>query len=206
MKEREGVTLPLRWLAPEILFQVPRRFTEMSDSWAFGIVCIEAFQPGVSPYHNLTDSELFELLQSGGMHSCPNFCPTKLYSEIISKCLSCEAGDRMTFVDLCVHLEQGLESGSIVDSITTRSRFKNRNDPRGVISQSYDEIMSNPLQQSKPWVSNNVFGEYSQYLSFSNSMRTWPKNDRQSRNPPQNLCINSNNSASLSLMRHPKIG
>eukprot|EP00041_Stephanoeca_diplocostata_P038360 m.1507843 g.1507843 ORF g.1507843 m.1507843 type:complete len:192 (-) comp25209_c0_seq134:1401-1976(-) len=88
-----------RWSAPEVLEQ--RKFSEASDVWSYGIVCVEVFQCGDTPYPGWPHNRVIvQVLQGGVVHPRPPFCPPTVYHRIIQPCLNSDASLRPRFSDL----------------------------------------------------------------------------------------------------------
>eukprot|EP00040_Diaphanoeca_grandis_P025814 m.143623 g.143623 ORF g.143623 m.143623 type:complete len:1019 (-) comp30326_c1_seq3:22-3078(-) len=102
--------LPLRWVAFEIFTaEAGAKFTEMSDVWSFGIVCIEAFQLGEVPYENYAIKYIHDLVIGGYVHPKPPLCPEWVYNEVVVRCLLPEPADRLGFEDICnIFVSKGL--------------------------------------------------------------------------------------------------
>ncbi len=68
--------LPLRWMAPESIFDA--FFTSKSDVWSFGILVGEIFNFGVQPYFGMSIDEIIIALKSKRMPQLPNKCPNEM--------------------------------------------------------------------------------------------------------------------------------
>jgi serine/threonine protein kinase len=68
--------LPLRWMAPESIFDA--FFTSKSDVWSFGILVGEIFNFGVQPYFGMSINEIIIALKSKSMPQLPNKCPNEM--------------------------------------------------------------------------------------------------------------------------------
>uniref|UniRef100_A0AAY4B6V7 receptor protein-tyrosine kinase n=1 Tax=Denticeps clupeoides TaxID=299321 RepID=A0AAY4B6V7_9TELE len=76
--------LPLKWMAPETIFQ--NLYTSLSDVWSFGILLWEIFTFGGTPYPDIPMNEQFyNALKRGYRMSRPAHAAEEIY-EIMSKC------------------------------------------------------------------------------------------------------------------------
>ena len=98
-QEAQTQKLPLRWAAPEI-FQDKTAYSIKSDVWSFGILLIEIWLKGGSPYRDENMIYVQSFVLNGGVHEKPEECPENFYCSIICKCLQFEARDRPRFGSL----------------------------------------------------------------------------------------------------------
>ena len=92
--------IPVRWTPPEC-FQSPRRFSEKSDVWSFGVVVCEIFDDGTRPYRNIgSNQEVFTRILAGYRMPCPATCPSQIYDELIACCWDVDVNERPTFKTL----------------------------------------------------------------------------------------------------------
>ncbi|XP_006782259.1 fibroblast growth factor receptor 1-A-like isoform X2 [Neolamprologus brichardi] len=75
-KKTTNGRLPVKWMAPEALFD--RIYTHQSDVWSFGVLLWEIFTLGGSPYPGVPVEELFKLLKEGHRMEKPSACPQEL--------------------------------------------------------------------------------------------------------------------------------
>ncbi len=68
----EEAPLPVKWMAPESLFD--RKVYASSDVWSFGVVLWEIFSLGGNPYPTVPVESLFEYLSSGKRMNKPEYC------------------------------------------------------------------------------------------------------------------------------------
>ena len=108
--------LPIKWLAPEVLALDKKKFTEASDVWAFGILMIEVYTDGQSPYSDKQcrhpkSRQLWDLdgvrheVKNGFVHPQPSKCPGPLYDGVVVKCLSFKVGDRPKFKAIVIKMK-----------------------------------------------------------------------------------------------------
>ncbi|KAE8614913.1 hypothetical protein XENTR_v10008347 [Xenopus tropicalis] len=75
-KKTSNGRLPVKWMAPEALFD--RVYTHQSDIWSFGVLTWEIFTLGGSPYPGIPVEELFKLLREGHRMDKPSNCTHEL--------------------------------------------------------------------------------------------------------------------------------
>ena len=101
MGPNKETLLPVRWTAPEaIMFG---QYTTASDVWAFGITLWEIFSFGITPYSELTNSEVIQAITKFHQLPCPPNCPDGIY-QLMLNCWSKMTGDRPSFDKLQKHL------------------------------------------------------------------------------------------------------
>ncbi|XP_065669121.1 platelet-derived growth factor receptor alpha isoform X4 [Hydra vulgaris] len=105
IKESSGI-LPVKWMAPESLFD--KIYSIKSDVWSFGIVLWEICTMGGSPYPGLPTEDLFEYLTAGKRMSQPVTCPDELY-EIMVQCWQERSEERPWFHEIVSQLQRIIE-------------------------------------------------------------------------------------------------
>ncbi|EDO49126.1 predicted protein [Nematostella vectensis] len=95
--------LPLKWMAPEAIFQ--NVHTTKSDVWAFGVVLWEIVTLGGSPYPGQSGKEFYKKLKNGYRMEKPDMCSPELYA-MMRSCWASSPEDRPTFTKLRNQLEQ----------------------------------------------------------------------------------------------------
>uniref|UniRef100_A0AAQ4PUZ2 Fibroblast growth factor receptor n=1 Tax=Gasterosteus aculeatus aculeatus TaxID=481459 RepID=A0AAQ4PUZ2_GASAC len=112
-KKTTNGRLPVKWMAPEALFD--RIYTNQSDVWSFGVLLWEIFTLGGSPYPGVPVEELFKLLKEGNTthlksnmdcwHAVPSHRPTfKQLVEDLDRCLAMTSNQE--YLELSVPLDQ----------------------------------------------------------------------------------------------------
>ncbi|KAI8521062.1 hypothetical protein Bbelb_008160, partial [Branchiostoma belcheri] len=94
--------LPLRWMAPESLFD--HVYSVKSDVWSYGITMWEVLTLACTPYPGLSPPAMMERLRNGFRMSKPVHCNDEVY-DIMRKCWEDDPEDRPTFIDLVRLLE-----------------------------------------------------------------------------------------------------
>uniref|UniRef100_A0A8C9U5L0 Fibroblast growth factor receptor n=1 Tax=Scleropages formosus TaxID=113540 RepID=A0A8C9U5L0_SCLFO len=108
-KKTTNGRLPVKWMAPEALFD--RVYTHQSDVWSFGVLMWEIFTLGGSPYPGIPVEELFKLLKEGHRMDKPSNCTHELYMKM-RECWHAVPSQRPTFKQLVDELDQLLLSVS----------------------------------------------------------------------------------------------
>eukprot|EP00072_Mus_musculus_P035264 XP_006503787.1 PREDICTED: fibroblast growth factor receptor 3 isoform X13 [Mus musculus] len=102
-KKTTNGRLPVKWMAPEALFD--RVYTHQSDVWSFGVLLWEIFTLGGSPYPGIPVEELFKLLKEGHRMDKPASCTHDLYM-IMRECWHAVPSQRPTFKQLVEDLDR----------------------------------------------------------------------------------------------------
>ncbi|KAL4648250.1 vascular endothelial growth factor receptor kdr-like isoform X2 [Arapaima gigas] len=100
--------LPLKWMAPEAIFD--KIYTTQSDVWSFGVLMWEIFSLGASPYPGLQiDEEFCCRLKEGTRMKAPEYASTEIYQTMLD-CWHGEPEMRPTFTDLVERLGDLLQA------------------------------------------------------------------------------------------------
>ncbi|XP_048862997.1 LOW QUALITY PROTEIN: fibroblast growth factor receptor 2-like [Brienomyrus brachyistius] len=102
-KKTTNGRLPVKWMAPEALFD--RVYTHQSDVWSFGVLMWEIFTLGGSPYPGIPVEELFKLLKEGHRMDKPSNCTNELYM-MMKDCWHAISSHRPTFKQLVEDLDR----------------------------------------------------------------------------------------------------
>ena len=87
-------TIPIRWTAPEALWQY--HFTTFSDVWSFGVLLWEIFSFAQQPYASMSHEQVFIQTHQGHTMSCPSNTPSSAY-ELMQQCWTLDHTKRPTF-------------------------------------------------------------------------------------------------------------
>ncbi|NXA53435.1 FLT3 kinase, partial [Nothocercus julius] len=92
---RGNARLPVKWMAPESLFEMT--FTMKSDVWSYGILLWEIFSLGVNPYPGIqVDTNFYKLIQSGFKMDRPYYATKDVYY-IMKSCWDLDSRRRPSF-------------------------------------------------------------------------------------------------------------
>ncbi|NXS09517.1 FLT3 kinase, partial [Neodrepanis coruscans] len=92
---RGNARLPVKWMAPESLFE--RTYTMKSDVWSYGILLWEIFSLGVNPYPGIqVDTNFYKLIQSGFKMDQPYYATKDVY-HLMQSCWALDSGKRPSF-------------------------------------------------------------------------------------------------------------
>ncbi|XP_046965857.1 fibroblast growth factor receptor 3-like [Vanessa cardui] len=89
--------VPLRWLAPEAIYN--SKYWSASDVWAFAVLLWEIATLGGFPYAELSNREVPQFLTEGGRLPKPARASPRLY-QLMTECWSENAQDRPTFSEI----------------------------------------------------------------------------------------------------------
>ncbi|KAI6657689.1 hypothetical protein LOD99_433 [Oopsacas minuta] len=89
-----GGLIPVKWTAPESIFY--QRYSEKSDVWAFGMTMFEIWSLGYKPWHNKSNEDILQKMQSRQVMHPPTGCPKEIYA-IMLETWKYEVDERITF-------------------------------------------------------------------------------------------------------------
>lgn len=105
--------LPLKWMAPETIFD--RVYTIQSDVWSFGVLLWEIFSLGASPYPGVKiDEDFCRRLKEGTRMRAPDYTTPEMYQTMLD-CWHGEPNQRPTFSELVEHLGNLLQANAQQD-------------------------------------------------------------------------------------------
>ncbi|XP_019935437.2 vascular endothelial growth factor receptor kdr-like isoform X1 [Paralichthys olivaceus] len=100
--------LPLKWMAPEAIFD--KIYTTQSDVWSFGVLMWEIFALGASPYPGVQiDEEFCCRLKDGTRMRAPEYSSSEIYQTMLD-CWHGEPQGRPTFIELVERLGDLLQA------------------------------------------------------------------------------------------------
>ncbi|XP_047440846.1 vascular endothelial growth factor receptor kdr-like [Mugil cephalus] len=100
--------LPLKWMAPEAIFD--KIYTTQSDVWSFGVLMWEIFSLGASPYPGVQmDEEFCCRLKEGTRMRAPEYSSSEIYQTMLD-CWQGEPQQRPTFTELVERLGDLLQA------------------------------------------------------------------------------------------------
>ncbi|XP_075151765.1 tyrosine-protein kinase transmembrane receptor Ror isoform X2 [Haematobia irritans] len=94
--------LPVRWMPSESILY--GKFTTESDVWSFGVVLWEIYSYGMQPYYGYSNQEVINLVRSRQLLTCPDACPTAVYSLMI-ECWHEQSVRRPSFAEITLRLK-----------------------------------------------------------------------------------------------------
>ncbi|KAJ8400954.1 hypothetical protein AAFF_G00389110 [Aldrovandia affinis] len=147
-KKTTNGRLPVKWMAPEALFD--RIYTHQSDVWSFGVLLWEIFTLGVSPYPGVPVEELFKLLKEGHRMDKPSTCTHELYM-MMRDCWHAVPSQRPTFKQLVEDLDRTL-------AMTSNQEYLDLSVPMDQYSPSYPDTRSSTCSSGEDSVFSHDAG------------------------------------------------
>ncbi|KAJ7310561.1 hypothetical protein JRQ81_007503 [Phrynocephalus forsythii] len=100
--------LPLKWMAPEAIFD--KIYTTQSDVWSFGVLLWEIFSLGASPYPGVQiDEDFCRCLKEGTRMRSPEYSTPEIYQTMLD-CWHSVPTERPTFTELVERLGDLLQA------------------------------------------------------------------------------------------------
>ncbi|CAN9513495.1 unnamed protein product [Ophioblennius macclurei] len=147
-KKTTNGRLPVKWMAPEALFD--RIYTHQSDVWSFGVLLWEIFTLGGSPYPGVPVEELFKLLKEGHRMDQPSTCTHELYM-MMRDCWHAVPSQRPTFKQLVEDLDRCL-------AMTSNQEYLELSVPLDQYSPNYPDTRSSTCSSGEDSVFSHDAG------------------------------------------------
>uniref|UniRef100_A0A669EXQ1 Fibroblast growth factor receptor n=1 Tax=Oreochromis niloticus TaxID=8128 RepID=A0A669EXQ1_ORENI len=151
-KKTTNGRLPVKWMAPEALFD--RVYTHQSDVWSFGVLMWEIFTLGGSPYPGIPVEELFKLLKEGHRMDKPGNCTNELYM-MMKDCWHAISSQRPTFKQLVEDLDRilTLSTNEYLDLCAPTEQYSpSFPDTRSSCSSGDDSVFSHDPLPDEPCI------------------------------------------------------
>lgn len=107
-RKSEG-RLPIRWMAPEALYD--NIYTTKTDVWSYGVLMWEIVTLGSTPYPGMSGSEVMKRVREGQRLEKPEHCDREIFN-MMFYCWDKDPSERPTFTDLVQNLESLLTKGT----------------------------------------------------------------------------------------------
>ncbi|XP_022087475.1 proto-oncogene tyrosine-protein kinase receptor Ret-like [Acanthaster planci] len=104
--KRSKSRIPMKWMAPESLFD--NIYTTKTDVWSFGVLFWEILTMGAMPYPGIMSHKLCQMVRQGHRLERPDGCAEELYS-VMQQCWHSDPNDRPDFDMLGTMLERIME-------------------------------------------------------------------------------------------------
>ena len=137
-RSQNGV-FPVRWCAPESMQTM--RFSEASDVWSFGIVCLEVYSDGEKPYTGMDNAAVINKVQAGYRAPMPPACNSEFYA-VMQACWMERPQARPSFSSIADILANMVPKGTRIQPINYKAEAT-----RAFSNPSYQGT-GNPLFES----------------------------------------------------------
>ncbi|KAI7801265.1 vascular endothelial growth factor receptor 3 isoform X1 [Triplophysa rosa] len=164
--------LPLKWMAPESIFD--KVYTSQSDVWSFGVLLWEIFSLGASPYPGLQiDEDFCKRLKDGTRMRSPDNASPEIYG-IMLACWQGEPRERPTFPALVEILGDLLQENSLPELPLNLSESSE--------DDGFSQASSRPPSQEEIRLACNTLSTgYYNCVPFAGCIMVGPSNTCHSR-------------------------
>merc|ERR1711997_153166 len=107
-RKSEG-RLPIRWMAPEALYD--NIYTTKTDVWSYGVLMWEIVTLGSTPYPGMSGSEVMKKVKEGHRLEKPEHCDREIFN-MMFYCWDKDPAERPAFTQLVQNLESLLTKGT----------------------------------------------------------------------------------------------
>ncbi|XP_029924287.1 platelet-derived growth factor receptor beta-like isoform X2 [Myripristis murdjan] len=130
---RGNAFLPVKWMAPESIFQ--NIYSIQSDVWSYGVLLWEIFSLGGSPYPELPlNQEFYSALKRGYRMARPEHATSNIY-EVMKQCWQEKSEARPPFSSLVVSVGNMLTDAYKERYVQVTERFLNSDHPAVIRSK-----------------------------------------------------------------------
>ncbi|XP_027325495.2 receptor-type tyrosine-protein kinase FLT3 isoform X1 [Anas platyrhynchos] len=145
---RGNARLPVKWMAPESLFE--GTYTMKSDVWSYGILLWEIFSLGVNPYPGIqVDANFYKLIQNGFKMDRPYYATKDVYC-VMQSCWALDTRRRPSFSRLVSSLSCQLAEaeGAVYQNMKRNvSTHKSNAKTKPRVSKDEESFQSSALLQ-----------------------------------------------------------
>uniref|UniRef100_A0A8C3GR86 receptor protein-tyrosine kinase n=1 Tax=Cairina moschata TaxID=8855 RepID=A0A8C3GR86_CAIMO len=145
---RGNARLPVKWMAPESLFE--GTYTMKSDVWSYGILLWEIFSLGVNPYPGIqVDANFYKLIQNGFKMDRPYYATKDIYC-VMQSCWALDTRRRPSFSRLVSSLSCQLAEaeGAVYQNMKRNvSTHKSNAKTKPHVSKDEESFQSSALLQ-----------------------------------------------------------
>ncbi|XP_051505452.1 vascular endothelial growth factor receptor 3-like isoform X3 [Myxocyprinus asiaticus] len=164
--------LPLKWMAPESIFD--KLYTSQSDVWSFGVLLWEIFSLGASPYPGIQiDEDFCTRLKDGTRMRAPDNASPEIYG-IMLACWQGEPRERPTFPALVEILGDLLQDNSLPEILLNVSQSSE--------DDGFSQASSRPPSQEEIRLACNTMStRYYNCVPFAGCIMVGPSSTCHSR-------------------------
>nr|XP_020644300.1 receptor-type tyrosine-protein kinase FLT3 [Pogona vitticeps] len=151
---RGNARLPVKWMAPESLFE--GIYTIKSDVWSFGILLWEIFSLGVNPYPGMqVDANFYKLIQRGFKMECPFYGTEEIYL-VLCSCWALDSRKRPSFSQLLSLLACQLAEAEGMACQTGKNEASeqisnSQSSPYGIKESEFSQLSAPALDEDTAW-------------------------------------------------------
>ncbi|XP_078401502.1 vascular endothelial growth factor receptor 1 isoform X1 [Cetorhinus maximus] len=141
--------LPLKWMAPESIFD--KIYNTQSDVWSYGVLLWEIFSLGASPYPGVQiDEEFCRRLKEGTRMRAPEYSTPEIYQTLLD-CWHADPKKRPTFIELVERLGDLLQANAQQDGkdYIPLSTMLGTNSFHFLVPKSPDSCLGEEMENSK---------------------------------------------------------
>ena len=130
-EQRSETRLPIRWMAPEFLFQGSS--SSASDVWSFGVLLWEIATLGATPYGHKPSEAVMRSVKAGERLQRPSHCSPAFFA-VVDDCWREAPEDRPGFAAIVDEIRRHLDADDAVDMNNFREDLYQKLSPSNVVT------------------------------------------------------------------------